>query len=144
MFWLPKLQLLLVLRVQLHSGCNCCSQWLQLTFVVKYATLICKLCKYLHESLHHKTAEANSCNSFKYLLQRLQTKLAALKICNPGCTLDVNICSVAYQDAPFQKMEVFKMGITVASGRTIIFFFPLLLQAVEKKPRSKSFMKKIV
>ena len=94
MFWLPKLQLLLVLRVQLHSGCNCCSQWLQLTFVVKYATLICKLCKYLHESLHHKTAEANNCNSFKYLLQRLQTKFAAFKICNPGCTLDANICSV--------------------------------------------------
>ena len=94
MFGLPKLQLLLVLRVQLHSGCNCCSQWLQLTFVVKYATLICKLCKYIHECLHHKTAEANNCNSFKYLLQRLQTKFAALKICNPGCTLDANICSV--------------------------------------------------
>ena len=94
MFGWPKLQLLLVLRVQLHSGCNCCSQWLQLTFVVKYATLICKLCKYLHESLHHKTAEANNCSSFKYLLQRLQTKFAALKICNAGCTLDANICSV--------------------------------------------------
>ena len=80
--------------VQLHSGCNCCSQWLQLTFVVKYATLICKLCKYIHECLHHKTAEANNCNSFKYLLQRLQTKFAALKICNAGCTLVANICSV--------------------------------------------------
>ena len=57
-------------------------------------TLICKLCKYLHESLHHKDAEANNCNSFKYILQGLQTKFAAVKICIANCTLDANICCV--------------------------------------------------
>ena len=68
----------------------------QLNFAVKYATLICKLCKHLHKYLRRKTAEANNCNSFKYLLQRLQTKFAAFKICSPGCTLDANICSVPH------------------------------------------------
>ena len=41
-FWLQKLQLLAVLRVQLQSGCNICNHQLQLFLVAIFATLSCK------------------------------------------------------------------------------------------------------
>ena len=45
-FWLQKLQLLAVFRVQLQSGCNICNHQLQLLLVAMFATLSCKLCNY--------------------------------------------------------------------------------------------------
>ena len=45
-FWLQKLQLLAVLRVQLQSGCNICNHQLQLLLVAIFATLSSKRCNY--------------------------------------------------------------------------------------------------